>query len=78
MSPLWRYGEWFRRSPTTHTCTTGSTWLSLNHGGGAGMGFSQHSGMVIVCDGTEAAAKRIAGAVERPCDRGDASCGCGV
>jgi urocanate hydratase len=32
----------------------------LHHGGGVGMGFSQHAGVVIVCDGTEAAAKRIA------------------
>jgi urocanate hydratase len=39
---------------------SGATWVSLHHGGGVGMGFSQHSGMVIVCDGTEAAAKRIA------------------
>ncbi|MBL8521848.1 MAG: urocanate hydratase [Betaproteobacteria bacterium] len=37
----------------------GATWVSLHHGGGVGMGFSQHSGVVIVCDGTEAAAKRI-------------------
>ncbi|MCR5873390.1 urocanate hydratase [Phenylobacterium sp. J426] len=38
---------------------SGATWVSLHHGGGVGMGYSQHSGMVIVCDGTEAAAKRI-------------------
>jgi len=38
---------------------SGATWVSLHHGGGVGMGFSQHAGMVIVCDGTEAAAKRI-------------------
>ncbi|RDD61324.1 urocanate hydratase [Ferruginivarius sediminum] len=37
----------------------GATWVSLHHGGGVGMGFSQHSGMVIVCDGSDAAAKRI-------------------
>ncbi|QSX33490.1 urocanate hydratase [Shewanella avicenniae] len=37
----------------------GATWVSLHHGGGVGMGFSQHSGVVIVCDGTEAAAKRV-------------------
>ena len=37
----------------------GATWVSLHHGGGVGMGYSQHSGMVIVCDGTDAAAKRI-------------------
>lgn len=39
---------------------SGATWVSLHHGGGVGMGFSQHSGMVIVCDGTDAAAARIA------------------
>ena len=37
----------------------GATWVSLHHGGGVGMGFSQHSGVVIVCDGTEAAARRV-------------------
>jgi urocanate hydratase len=39
---------------------SGATWVSLHHGGGVGMGFSQHAGVVIVCDGSEAAAKRIA------------------
>ncbi len=39
---------------------SGATWVSLHHGGGVGMGFSQHSGMVIVCDGTEAASRRLA------------------
>ncbi len=38
----------------------GATWVSLHHGGGVGMGYSQHAGLVIVCDGTEAADKRIA------------------
>ncbi|MGO4551754.1 urocanate hydratase [Lysobacter sp. 2RAF19] len=38
----------------------GATWVSLHHGGGVGMGYSQHSGVVIVCDGTEEADKRIA------------------
>ena len=38
---------------------SGATWVSLHHGGGVGMGFSQHSGMVIVCDGTPDAAQRI-------------------
>jgi urocanate hydratase len=38
---------------------SGATWVSLHHGGGVGMGFSQHSGMVIVCDGTADAARRI-------------------
>jgi urocanate hydratase len=41
-------------------CASGATWVSLHHGGGVGMGFSQHSGMVITADGTQAAAKRIA------------------
>ena len=38
---------------------SGATWVSLHHGGGVGMGFSQHAGMVVVADGTEAAARRI-------------------
>ncbi len=38
---------------------SGATWVSLHHGGGVGMGFSQHSGMVICCDGTEDADQRI-------------------
>ena len=38
---------------------SGATWVSLHHGGGVGMGFSQHAGMVIVCDGSDAAAERI-------------------
>ena len=38
---------------------SGATWVSLHHGGGVGMGFSQHAGVVICCDGTDAAAKRI-------------------
>jgi urocanate hydratase len=37
----------------------GATWVSLHHGGGVGMGYSQHAGVVIVCDGSEAAARRI-------------------
>ena len=37
----------------------GATWVSLHHGGGVGMGFSQHSGVVIVCDGSDAAAQRV-------------------
>ena len=40
-------------------CASGATWVSLHHGGGVGMGFSQHAGMVICCDGTEEAAARI-------------------
>jgi urocanate hydratase len=41
-------------------CASGGTWVSLHHGGGVGMGYSQHAGVVIVCDGTPAAARRIA------------------
>ncbi len=40
-------------------CASGATWVSLHHGGGVGMGFSQHSGTVVLCDGTEAAARRV-------------------
>ncbi len=38
---------------------SGATWVSLHHGGGVGMGYSQHAGVVIVCDGSEAAARRV-------------------
>ena len=38
---------------------SGASWVSMHHGGGVGMGYSQHSGVVIVCDGTAAAARRI-------------------
>ena len=38
---------------------SGATWVSIHHGGGVGMGFSQHAGVVIVADGTPAAAKRL-------------------
>jgi len=40
-------------------CASGATWVSIHHGGGVGIGFSQHAGMVICCDGSEAAARRI-------------------
>ena len=40
-------------------CASGATWVSLHHGGGVGMGYSQHSGMVVVCDGTADAARRV-------------------
>ena len=40
-------------------CASGATWVSLHHGGGVGIGFSQHAGMVVVCDGSEAAARRL-------------------
>jgi len=39
---------------------SGATWVSIHHGGGVGIGFSQHAGMVVVADGTEAAARRLA------------------
>ena len=39
---------------------SGATWVSLHHGGGVGMGYSQHAGMVVVCDGTAAADRRLA------------------
>src|SRR5713226_8158125 len=38
---------------------SGASWVSIHHGGGVGMGYSQHAGVVIVCDGTQAAARRI-------------------
>jgi len=41
-------------------CASGATWVSLDHGGGVGMDFSQHAGMVVVADGTPAAARRLA------------------
>lgn len=41
-------------------CASGATWVSIHHGGGVGMGFSQHAGVVIVADGTNEAAARIA------------------
>jgi urocanate hydratase len=40
-------------------CAAGATWVSFHHGGGVGMGFSQHAGMVIVCDGSKAASERL-------------------
>jgi urocanate hydratase len=40
-------------------CASGATWVSFHHGGGVGIGFSQHAGMVVVCDGTPQAARRI-------------------
>lgn len=41
-------------------CASGATWVSIHHGGGVGMGFSQHAGVVIVADGSEQAALRLA------------------
>jgi urocanate hydratase len=40
-------------------CASGATWVSFHHGGGVGMGYAQHAGLVIVCDGTREAAARI-------------------
>ncbi len=51
-------------------CAGGATWVSLHHGGGVGMGYSQHSGMVIVADGSEAAAKRLARVLVNDCGSG--------
>jgi urocanate hydratase len=39
---------------------SGASWVSVHHGGGVGMGYSIHAGMVVVADGTEAAARRLA------------------
>ena len=51
----------------------GATWVSLHHGGGVGMGYSQHAGVVIVCDGTDGGGQaHRARAVERSGDRRDA------
>jgi urocanate hydratase len=41
-------------------CASGATWVSIHHGGGVGIGFSQHAGMVIVCDGSAAADRCLA------------------
>ncbi|HEX6978377.1 MAG TPA: urocanate hydratase, partial [Alphaproteobacteria bacterium] len=41
-------------------CASGATWVSIHHGGGVGIGYSQHAGMVIVADGTPEAARRLA------------------
>ncbi len=40
-------------------CASGATWVSIHNGGGVGIGYAQHAGLVIVCDGSEAAARRI-------------------
>lgn len=47
-----------------------ATWVSLHHGGGVGMGYSQHSGMVIVCDGSDEADRRIARVLVNDCGSG--------
>jgi len=48
----------------------GATWVSLHHGGGVGMGYSQHSGVVIVADGTDAAAQRLGRVLWNDCGTG--------
>jgi len=48
----------------------GATWVSFHHGGGVGMGYSQHAGMVIVADGSDAAAKRLARVLWNDCGTG--------
>ncbi|MCB5364162.1 urocanate hydratase [Pusillimonas sp. CC-YST705] len=48
----------------------GASWVSLHHGGGVGMGYSQHSGMVIVADGTDAAERRLARVLVNDCGSG--------
>jgi urocanate hydratase len=48
----------------------GATWVSLHHGGGVGMGYSQHAGMVIVADGSDAAARRLARVLVNDCGSG--------
>ena len=40
-------------------CASGATWVSIHHGGGVGMGFAQHAGMVVVCDGSAEADRRL-------------------
>ncbi len=53
---------------------SGATWVSLHHGGGVGMGYSQHAGVVIVCDGTRGGrATHRESALERSGDRRGAS-----
>ena len=55
-----RLGRRLRPGPMLNAllnCASGATWVSLHHGGGVGMGFSQHAGMVIVCDGTAEATR---------------------
>jgi urocanate hydratase len=49
---------------------SGASWVSFHHGGGVGMGYSQHAGMVIVADGTDAAARRLARVLVNDCASG--------
>ena len=53
---LYRTG---RYSTLLLSTASGATWVSLHHGGGVGMGYAQHAGLVICCDGTDAAEARI-------------------
>jgi hypothetical protein len=57
---------------------SGATWVSLHHGGGVGMGYSQHAGVVIVCDGTASRGQDRAGAFQRSRRRRDAPRRCGL
>jgi urocanate hydratase len=41
------------------SCASGATWVSIHHGGGCGIGFSQHAGLAVVCDGTPEASRRL-------------------
>jgi urocanate hydratase len=49
---------------------SGASWVSFHHGGGVGMGYSQHAGRVIVADGTDAAARRLARVLVNDCASG--------
>ncbi len=49
----------FHSTRARRASASGASWVSLHHGGGVGMGYSQHSGVVIVADGTPEAAKRL-------------------
>jgi urocanate hydratase len=51
--------DWAMLNALLNTAS-GATWVSLHHGGGVGMGYSQHAGLVIVCDGSVDADRRIA------------------
>ena len=58
---------------------SGATWVSIHHGGGVGMGYSQHAGVVIVCDGSDAAGRRVKRVLwNDPGHRGHAPCRCGL
>ena len=58
---------------------SGATWVSIHHGGGVGIGYSQHAGMVIVCDGSASGRRRLERVlVERSGERRHAACRCGL